>query len=234
MGVVYLPMVVVVTALLTLARHLPMTSQLLSLAGDRSGTGVLAVLTFGALPNVISYLVVNAAASHSAAQIEAGEPESFIAAYHAVWQRARDLGGGVVRAILIVGLLFASVVGIPWGIRQLVRYQFLGQVTMLEGKGRRAALDRSSELVRGRWWHTAVVVAFINVGLFAIGLSVGLLLLVLIRSLPLWGFIALIWLIYGALVPLGAIAIGAALRGRDHRGIGEAVDGPGKPKLVDA
>jgi hypothetical protein len=58
--------------------------------------------------------------------------------------------GAVLRAALIVSALMISVIGIPWAIRQLVRYQVVPQVVALEGLHGRAALLRSSDLVRRR------------------------------------------------------------------------------------
>ena len=52
----------------------------------------------------------------------------------------RELASAVVSSTLIVALLLISVVGIPWGIRQLMRYQLVPQVVMLEGLGGAAPL----------------------------------------------------------------------------------------------
>ena len=41
--------------------------------------------------------------------------------------------GAVARALLIVLGLLVSIVGIPWGIRQLIRYQLAPQVVAVEG-----------------------------------------------------------------------------------------------------
>ena len=36
-----------------------------------------------------------------------------------------------LRGLVVVGLLLVSVIGTPWAIRQLIRYQFIAQVTHL-------------------------------------------------------------------------------------------------------
>ena len=64
-----------------------------------------------------------------------------------------------------------ELVGIPWAIRQAVRWVFIPQVVVFEGLPAPAArcLHRSAELVRGRWWRTAALVVLLRV----IGLAPG-------------------------------------------------------------
>ena len=74
--------------------------------------------------------------------------------------------------------------------------------------GGRAALDRSSSLVRGRWFHTAIVTALLNL-MAGRGraLAVGIILLVGVAGLPIWVFSALATLVYVVIVPLAAISM---------------------------
>lgn len=76
-------------------------------------------------------------------------------------------------------MCLVSVIGIPLGIRFLVRYQFLAQVVVTENRRGADAPTRSAQLVRGRWWHTAVMVGVFNPLVAGAALTVGLLLLVL-------------------------------------------------------
>jgi hypothetical protein len=78
---------------------------------------------------------------------------------------------------------------------------------MLEGTGGGSALQRSSDLVRGRWWHTALFVTAVGVVLGGFGLVVGLLMLVLFTGLPLWSLAVLMTLTNVLVMPLGAIAV---------------------------
>ncbi|MEZ5296509.1 MAG: hypothetical protein R2697_09660 [Ilumatobacteraceae bacterium] len=77
--------------------------------------------------------------------------------------------GALLRAIVVVGGLILTVVGIPWAIRQLVRYQFVPQAVVSEHRDARSALDRSSDLVRGRWWWTAGVVLGVEAVVASLG-----------------------------------------------------------------
>lgn len=116
-------------------------------------------------------------------------------------------------------VLLVSFVGIPWGIRQLVRYQFIAHTVMYEERDGRDALARSSELVRGRWFHTAVVVGALNAAVGIIALVVAWLLLIVASGLPLWLFSILVSIVYTCTVPLAAVAMallyGDAVADRD-------------------
>jgi hypothetical protein len=103
--------------------------------------------------------------------------------------------------------LSITVIGIPFAIRQLVRYQFMAPVTMLEGLDGRRSLARSSELVRKRWWHTALVVGSVYTVLGGVGLMLGLALLVVFTGLPLWTLSLIVTACNVLVMPLGAIAV---------------------------
>ena len=110
------------------------------------------------------------------------------------WDRGRVVGldretlgrliVAVLRAALIVVALLLSIVGIPWAIRQLIRYQLVPQAVALEGHDPRTALERSSALVRGRWWWTAGVIAVMQMTIAVVGVGTALLVLVLVTVDP--------------------------------------------------
>jgi hypothetical protein len=119
----------------------------------------------------------------------------------------RNLILAVLRAGLIVVALLVSIVGIPWAIRQLIRYQMIPQVVALESATPRTALARSSALVQGRWWWTASVIAVMQFVIAVAGISTALVVLVLFTSIPLWLFSVLSAVIYVVLIPVGAAAM---------------------------
>jgi len=119
----------------------------------------------------------------------------------------RRLAVAVVRGAVVVVALLLSVVGIPWAIRQLVRYQFAPHAVVLEGCDGRRALARSSDLVRGQWWWTAGIVLSIEAAVAIAGFSTAVVVLLAVRSLPLWGFNLIGSLIHVFLVPVGASAL---------------------------
>lgn len=89
--------------------------------------------------------------------------------------------GAAMRAFAIVLLLSITIVGIPWAINRAVRWVFLIQVIMLEGKSGEGVLAASSQLVKGRWWNT--LGRLIVTGL-VIGIPVQLLAQALASALP--------------------------------------------------
>ena len=112
-----------------------------------------------------------------------------------------------VRAYLIVVALIVTVIGIPWAIRQTVRYQFIAHAIAHEDATAKGSLRRSSELVTGRWLHTAFVTASLNGIVFVTAMAVSMLLLLAATSIPLWLFSILVSLVYVFVVPLAAIAM---------------------------
>ena len=123
-----------------------------------------------------------------------------------VWARRGPLAGGFVRAFAIVYVLLITVIGIPWAIRQLVRYQFLAQAVILDGSDGRAALRRSTELVRGRWWHTALLTGIFNGLVLIATIGLGLVLLLVLAGLPMWAFSAATLFGAAVLVPGTSVA----------------------------
>jgi hypothetical protein len=77
----------------------------------------------------------------------------------------------------------------------------------VEGAVGKDALARSTALVRGRWWWTAGVIAVVQAVIWIAGLGAGLLILVLVTSIPLWLFSVLSSLVLVVLVPVGAAAM---------------------------
>ena len=82
---------------------------------------------------------------------------NFILPSEALDRAQANLGvliGATLRAYLIVALLAITIAGIPWAIARAIRWLFLAQVIMVEGKRGAEVLARSAELVEGRWWNT--------------------------------------------------------------------------------
>ncbi|MDH3682390.1 MAG: Vps62-related protein [Acidimicrobiia bacterium] len=205
-GAIYVPIALVVGLIGGLVATIPFLGDIHDLTGPLSGTRIVMAGLAISLPHVIGFVAVNAMVSTYAAGLESGERRSRSESARLVWRRRRELASGLGRAIVIVGALLISLVGAPWGVRQLVRYQFLAQAVMLDGLDGRQGLARSSDLVTGRWWHTAIMIASFNAVVIAGGFLFSLILLVLLPSLPLWLFSAIVALINGFLVPLVSVA----------------------------
>jgi hypothetical protein len=205
-GGVYLPALIVTGVLSALVQAIPLVSSVLSLAGTASGTSLALAVFVGSFSNVAAFIVINGVVSEYLRRPDRGVPAA-VAALRAAWDRRHALLDAFVRSFLIVFVLLVSVVGAPWGIRQLVRYQFVAHAVMYEGRDGRDALDRSSQLVRGRWFHTALVTGILNAAIGATALLVALVLLVVATEVPLWVFSILVSVVYVCVVPLAALAM---------------------------
>jgi Vacuolar protein sorting-associated protein 62 len=124
-----------------------------------------------------------------------------------VGSRWRELASAYLPAAVAIVFLSWTGIGLPVAAWLTVRFQFLGQIVMREDLSGSAARARAGELVRHRWWHTAVVALIVWAGIHALGVLLGLLLLVAFTSLPLWTITAVVLVAQIALTPLGAIAL---------------------------
>ncbi len=174
-------------------------------------------LLIGGAASLVAYIVMTAATAEAMRQAESGRSIGALPAYRAIAPRWRPLLGALGRAAAIVLLLFVSIVGIPWAVRQALRYAFIPQVCVLEGLGARDCLRRSSELVRGRWWRTAVLVVLLTLAGLVPALILGLALL-LTTSLPLPVINFVGSLVYVVALPYVAVAMALAYGDRAARG----------------
>jgi hypothetical protein len=129
------------------------------------------------------------------------------AAIRAVGRRWRELATAYLPAAVAIVLLSWTGIGLPLAAWLTVRFQYLGQIVMREDLSSSAARARAGELVRHRWWHTAVVALVVWAAIHALGVLLGLILLVSFTSLPLWTITAMVLVAQIALTPLGAVAL---------------------------
>ncbi len=231
-GLVYVPVGVVAAAAVHLVGRIGPVDALLDLATRNSVVGGVFAAVLGGLGNLLGFVVVSAAVAATldrtgSSQVGRTHPYGLVAA------RWRDLASAILRATAIVIVLLVSIVGIPWGVRQLVRYQLIPQVVMLEGLGGSAALRRSSDLIRRRWWHTAALFTVLNLVTLIVGIVTAMLLLIGLSSLPLWSFNVMAALVFGLIVPYTAVAY-ALIYGDRVAHLEAFVAEPGQPALTDS
>lgn len=160
--------------------------------------------------------------------------QAFIGAVQLVRTRLPELIATLLRAIVIVIGLAVTIIGIPWAIRQAVRYQFTVAVVVTEGLDGAEALARSTELVRGRWWRTAFTVVLFSALAALINSALQLAVLVVLGGAPLWIYLTASFAVLGLVVPLvatpaillygDAAAEQAAGRRNDSSGVIEYAD----------
>jgi len=205
-GLVYMPTAVIVGGAIAVIERLPLVRQLIDLVGEAGEINLGSAMVAGGIASLISYVAVNAMVAAYYGQYGRGDDGTPLDAVRYAWKRAPALAAGFGRAFAIVLVLMLSIVGIPWGIRQLVRYQFMPQAVVLEDLNGREGLARSTALVQGRWWHTAVMVTLFHLLIAFSGMVIGLLLLLIVAGIPLWLFSGLVTLVYALIVPLAAVA----------------------------
>ncbi|MDH3682658.1 MAG: Vps62-related protein, partial [Acidimicrobiia bacterium] len=174
-GLAYLPITAVVGALVRLLRLIPFIDAALESEPDVGAVGVALAAMIGGLGHFLGLTVVIAAVAVLMRGLEDNPDMTAGEAYRLTSRRIGGLLAAFVRGLVIVTVLLVSVVGIPWGIRQLVRYQLIAPVAMLEHEDGREILDRSSQLVKGRWLHTAAVIALLNALVAIVAAAAGLL-----------------------------------------------------------
>jgi hypothetical protein len=206
-GLIALPVSALAGLAATVMARLPVIGDLVAVSeGDGGGRLVLSTLVVTVI-TVATFVIVVAAVASIVDDASHGRRPSAIAAMQDVSARAHDLGVAFVRAVLIIVVLNLTVIGIPFAIRQFVRYQFMSQSVMLAGSSGAEALGHSSQLVRGRWWHTALFVTIVTVVVGGAGLAVGVVLLVIFTGLPLWALSSIVVLVDVLVMPLAAVAM---------------------------
>jgi hypothetical protein len=206
LGLLYIPAALFAALIAVFARLIPFVGDLIELAEPSGGTNLFLAALAGGAVNLAAFIGVSALV----AEFQRGADRTIgglRAAARATWGRRSTLLRAFIRTYATVVVLMASIIGIPWGIRQLVRYQLIAQVIAHEETDARGSLQRSTELVRGRWWHTAFASAAISGMMFVTVTGLSLLLLVGAASIPLWAFSALASLLYILVAPLAAIAM---------------------------
>ncbi len=186
-GLMYIPLVAISTLITTAVSELTL------------GLGMLGTALTGAANAILSVLfitLVAAAVMHILRSLQDDEDDNDLTAtdgYRWAFNNIGTIWGAAFRATIIVIGLAITVIGIPWAIRQYIRYQVAVATIVFEGESALGSLKRSSELIHGRrrWWHTAVVIFSIQ-GLLALtGAVSGLLFLILANGLPLGAYSAI-------------------------------------------
>jgi hypothetical protein len=196
-------------ALLTgaILTRLPLTGDFIEISDTEGTGGRFAIASMiGVLFSILAFQLVSAAVAWIVGDAAGVRPHAS-SAWRAVGDRLQALGTAVLLAAFIIFVLNFFVIGVPIAVWLFVRWQFTAQVTMLEGLGGFGALRRSAALVRGRWWHTALITLAVIVTIVGFGIVVGLLVLVLFTGLPLWALSAVIALCNLVAMPFGALVM---------------------------
>jgi len=206
-GALAIPVALAALLVGSVIRRLPFIGDLVVVSDAEGGGGRLVISSMIAgIFTLIAFVVVSAAVAWLV-----GGPQGVGAgvggATRAVGGRARELASSFIPAAIAIVLLPLTVIGTPVAVWLVVRWQFLPQVTMLEGHAGRRTLARSGRLTRRRWWHTALALLIVTVVIGAAGVVIGLVLLIAFTGLPLWALSAIVVACDVVVMPYGALVM---------------------------
>lgn len=195
-------------AIVSVSSHVPLVGPFLTETDSDTGSGghlfvssiaagILGLLAFAIVNGVVAALLDDTGTQVGRLRDSVG--------------RARAQIIGMILALVIAGVVTGisavTFVGLPLAVFFAVRYQYLAQVCVLEARGGIDCLSRSAQLVRHRWWRSAVVGIAVYGMVALAGILVGLVLLLLFTGLPLWALSVLVGLAQVLVLPLGALVL---------------------------
>lgn len=206
-GLIGAPLIALAALAGSVASRLPVVGGLASLLGEDRGGTLAASLLIGGVSTALGTVAVSACAARALDAMSRGDDPTPGEVVRFVGGRSRSLLAGLGLAALVVGLIELTVIGTPIAIVLLVGYQLMAPAVIVEGRGGRAALTRSRELVRGRWWRTAIVLSAVGAVVGGLGLVVGVLVLVTVTSLPLWMLTVIVTAVHVLVLPVAGIVV---------------------------
>jgi hypothetical protein len=117
---------------------------------------------------------VYAALIHAVGVGSAGNHPTFVDSYRAALTKYWTVLAADIRTFAAAILLSITVIGMPFGVRLLVRWWLAPQAVILTNRTAKEAISYSCELVSGRWWNIAslICLSFIPSLLFVLELVV--------------------------------------------------------------
>jgi hypothetical protein len=178
-GAIFVPVYLVAAAIQWMIFHLTAVAPLVALDGRHGAVTAFLAVLIGGVGGLFASVIATAAVAVMLAEIDAGRRMLAAEAYRRVFERLRPLARGMAMELGMVFLLTITVVGIPFAIHRFIRWSLFAQACMLHELSASEALQRSSDLVRGRWWRTFGFTAMVDALAALSGplLGVGLLLL---------------------------------------------------------
>ncbi|MGE0066239.1 MAG: hypothetical protein AB7T48_02700 [Solirubrobacterales bacterium] len=136
-------------------------------------------------------------------ELAAGKQPGFVESWRAMGARFWRVVGAQLLATLGIIALAITIVGLPFAIYKLVGWRFVQQEVLFENKPFREAFRSSSDLVRGRWWHSVRLVLFLALFSVVVGPVVSFALI--FTTLPLFWVNLLGALVFSLMIPYVAL-----------------------------
>lgn len=206
-GVVLIPLALCVNAMQGVITGNPPVEWVVEFIGRSEESRLIASLLVGSAQSILQALIIVPAIVALVDMIRRGEEPSVRLAYRRSWAQIRVLVRALVHVDIGIILRVVSIVGIPFAVRELVRWAFYPQAVMIEGaRSARGATSTSAAAVRENWWRTAAVsIVFTVIGSMP-GPTLGIFLLIVFApSIELVN--ALSSVIYAFVVPFGTIGM---------------------------
>ncbi|MGV1048106.1 MAG: hypothetical protein ACOYD4_06230 [Solirubrobacterales bacterium] len=193
-------------------------------AAGRTGVNLALADLVEGIARPVAQAIVAAIVVVFVRELAAGRTAGFRSAFGGVRERFRRVVLAQLLATLGVIALALTIVGIPWAVWKLVGWRFVQQEVLFTDKSLRQAFRGSSELVRGRWWHSVRFIVFLAVLTVVAGPALTFALI--FTSLPLIWINLLGSLIFALLIPY--VALGDTLLYFDLQARAETE--PAKPR----
>jgi len=137
--------------------------------------GTLAVfIAVFAIIAIVAGVLMQGAMIHAISEQYVRQRVSVGEAYRFALRRLGAMLGAVILAGLAVFGMAITVIGIPAAIYFGVRWLFVQQAALLEGLGPRAALSRSTALVKENWWRAFGIILVVGIIAAAASMILGL------------------------------------------------------------
>ncbi len=206
LGALFLPAAVVESILHEVVLGIGPLRALIDTAGEDSLVSAIVSLLVGGTGHLVAGAIVLAGVAGVVGKVDEGVTVDVRSAFRLLRERLwPTLGVLGLAAAAFVGLAL-TIVGIPVAIYLLGRWAVGVQAGVLEWLPARAALARSSQLTRGRWWRTVRLAALVNILGAISGPVVGIALL-FVTGLPLITINAVSSLIFVVAIPFAGIAL---------------------------
>jgi len=137
------------------------------------GAMVVFIVIF-VIVSIVASVLMTGAVIHAVSEQYVRQTISIGQAYRFALGRLGPMLGAAILAGLAVFGMAITVIGIPAAVYFGVRWLFVYQAALLEGTGSRAALSRSSALVKGTWWRVFGIILVIGIIVFAASVILGL------------------------------------------------------------
>ncbi len=179
LGLVFVPVAVLASAIQWVLFHLTGLSSLVALDGKKGAVTILFTVMIGDIGAAFAGVLATAAIAVVLQEAAEGRRISAGYAIRTTHARLRPLVAGTVIQYGVVLLLTLTVVGIPIAIHRFIRWSLFAQACVLDGRDGRGSLARSSRLVRGHWWRTFGFTLLVALLAVLLGLAFGIALLLL-------------------------------------------------------